>query len=223
MHTSKSHAERAMEQNFVTMFEHFLDLKKKYHITGHSVPVPIKDEIYVGEDGARYKFDKIKLISLYVNGCTAENKTLREVIIKSYDADLVHHTETKFLDNSSVTVDGYKSFEFYQLTLVKFMNTKSGSGGVYVLLRSNLLIDYLKEVINQDFEGILDIKLQHKSSNPMLCDIFCYLPLQNFIKASKYHNDFDKFADNPYDCTGMNMMCICGDFNAEIGNKKTMM
>ena len=51
IYTSKSHAERAMEYNFLTMLEHFPDLKNKYCVADHSDPVPNENKIYVGEDG----------------------------------------------------------------------------------------------------------------------------------------------------------------------------
>ena len=55
MQTSESHAERTMEWKFLTMLEHFHDLKNKYCMADHSVLVPIEDEIYVDEDGTRYR------------------------------------------------------------------------------------------------------------------------------------------------------------------------
>ena len=45
-------------------------------------------------------------------------------MIKAYDADLVCLNETKTINNSSVTVDRYKRFEFQQSKL--YANAKSG-------------------------------------------------------------------------------------------------
>ena len=60
MCASKSNAKRKMEQKFLTMHGYFSDLKNKYHMAGHSVLVPSEDEIYVGEDQARYRSSSIR-------------------------------------------------------------------------------------------------------------------------------------------------------------------
>ena len=54
-HTSKSHAETGIEWNFLTIPEDLPNLKNKYYMAGHSVFVPIGDQIYVGEVRTTYR------------------------------------------------------------------------------------------------------------------------------------------------------------------------
>ena len=66
---------------------------------------------------------------------------------------------------------------------------------------------------------MLGIKIHHKSAYYYLV-IFYHLSLQNSMRGIQYEDYFDKLADSVYECVGLDIMCIHGDFNAKICNRK---
>ena len=92
-------------------------------------------------------------------------------------------------------------------------HAKRGSGGVGFLVKETLLDFYDCSVLNNEYEGILWIKLSNKSATYIYC--VCYLPP---VGSSRYGTDpsafFSILHQHVYTYQNDGVFCIFGDFNA---------
>ena len=80
-----------------------------------------------------------------VNSWTKENCHLRESILLSLHADIIFLNETKLKGKEEIELKGYSWFGHNRQNQLK--TAKSGSGGVGLLVREELLNDwYINEI-----------------------------------------------------------------------------
>ena len=85
---------------------------------------------------------------------------------------------------------GYRWFGNNRKSL--HVNAKVGSGGVGFLVRNDILDRFNVSVLDDEYEGILWLKLQStKSTNDCFCMCVCYLPPENSRRAVNVNEFFD--------------------------------
>ena len=77
-------------------------------------------------------------------------------------------------------------------------NAKRGSVGVGFFVRNDLFLDFNVSVLDDNNEGILWLKLTHKSENFTILPCVCYLPPKNSSRYFDVNNFFDNLLSDIY-------------------------
>ena len=92
------------------------------------------------------------------------------------------------------------------------------SGGVGFLIKDWILQEYLIEIVDKSYDGILCIKLTSKTTDYSVLLLSCYLPPENSVwgrdsQEFLSHVLSDLYVNNDCDAT-----FLCTDMNARIGS-----
>ena len=130
------------------------------------------------------------------------------------NADIVSLNETHLQGENIIEVDGYVWFG-----LNREMHTKAyrASGGVGMLVRSILFLDYRIEIIEK-YDGIIGLLFQHKVSEYSFVIFSCYLPPENSPWGRDASAFFCRLLSLIYQFSEVDAIYIGGDVNARIGN-----
>ncbi len=91
--------------------------------------------------------------------------------------DIVLLCETKLKGKNKLKLDGYEQFGQNRKSLKK--TAKYVSGGIEIFVKNWVSHEHYQSVIEDDFEGIYGIRLQHKTSGRETIIIVCYLPAED--------------------------------------------
>ncbi len=106
------------------------------------------------------------------------NSRLREEIIQRQNADIFYIVETHFSgDHISINIANYTTF--YHNRESTNRRALRGSGGVAVLVKSNILSEYYVRVVDKSHDGILGLEFCHKITKFRCVVYVCYLPPEN--------------------------------------------
>lgn len=99
------------------------------------------------------------------------------------------------------------------------VRAKTGSGGVGILIKKEIL-NMLKVTIENDSEdGILWVKFTDiENSSNMFYVCVVYLPPEFSARSVNAHNFFDVLMEQIYSIPKGNSFYLCGDFNSRLGN-----
>ena len=150
-----------------------------------------------------------------INGWTVENKTLRETVIKSKNSDIMCLVETHLVANDDITVDGYTWYDFKRS--VKHIRAPKGSGGIGILVKDHMLQAFTVKVVDKSLDGILGIAFTSKTSSMSFIVYVCYLPPENSVWGRNSDYFFSHLVTELYQCSEYDLVFVCGDFNARIG------
>ncbi|WAR17907.1 LOW QUALITY PROTEIN: hypothetical protein MAR_032501, partial [Mya arenaria] len=89
------------------------------------------------------------------------------------------------------------------------------SGGVSVLVKSKLCDIYDVQIVDRSFDGIICLKVSHKSTGVDFVVFACYLSPENSPRGRDAQSKSPFTCTNIFNCDGM---FIAADFNARIGN-----
>ena len=154
---------------------------------------------------------------LNINGWTNENKLLRQEIIKAIDSDIICLIETHLKNNNKLDVDGYVWFGHNRPNI--HVNAIRGSGGVGVLIKSSLFTVFNVKVIDKSLDGVLVLKLSLIESEFSVTLFCCYLPPETSVRGRDSMSFFAHLTSLIYLCMDSDLLLLCGDFNARIGDE----
>lgn len=72
-------------------------------------------------------------------------------------------------------------------------------------------------ILDNDHEGILSIKLQHKYLDYILVPCVCYLPPENSSRHFDVNSFYDHLLTGVYQYQNIGSLYVCGDFNSRCG------
>ena len=79
----------------------------------------------------------------------------------SCDLDIIGIAETHLLNDSARTLDGYSAFNHNRTQIHK--RAKVGSGGVFLLIKNEIVESYNISILYNSIEDILWVRLEHKN------------------------------------------------------------
>jgi hypothetical protein len=124
--------------------------------------------------------------------------------------------ETFLQKSNEIELDGYKWIGKNRTRVNN--NAKRGSGGVGFLIKTELL-DVLKcEILDQESEDILWIKLFNDSGCSLILCV-CYLPPVDSTRYVDSDTFFSTLRDHVYTYQNDGVVYMCGDFNSRPGDK----
>ena len=130
--------------------------------------------------------------------------------------DILGVIETHLKNEDSLKIDGYTWFGNNRKQL--HINARCGSGGVGILIKNSLLMEYTCDVIDSTQDGILWVILKHNLDGSCLVLCTCYLPPENSSRQKDVLAFYDSLLTGIYEFQNMGPICMFGDFNSRCGN-----
>ena len=114
-------------------------------------------------------FDCLRIVSWNVNSL---RNYLREYIVKSVNPDIIFLSESRLKPNETVSLTGYEWYEHNKQNRMKL--AKSGSGGVGLLIKSELKSIWHFEELDKKVDGTDVTCLVNKRNNTKIILVLCY-------------------------------------------------
>ena len=160
--------------------------------------------------------ETIKIASWNVNSWTNCNCEVRIEILKQIDADIIFINETKLKGNDKLNLPNYKWFGFNRKNQLK--KARSGSGGVGIFLKCNILDEWNFSEIDRNMDGLYVVCLTHKINDFKLVLNPCYLPPENSSWGMESDAYFNHLISTLYSIEDIDLFIGGGDINARIGH-----
>lgn len=144
------------------------------------------------------------------------NSKLRSNIIISVNPDIICLNETHLIDNNEIILEGYQWYGNNRS--LRNVKAKRGSGGVGILIKDDLFNTFIASVTDKSHDGILCMDLKHRMSDFVISIICVYLPPEYSPWGRDSASFFAQLSSAVYASSNSDMLLICGDFNARIGN-----
>ncbi len=161
---------------------------------------------------------ELSLGHINIAGWTLHNQALRQHIFANEQCDIYSINETH-LDKDgdfSPYVEGY-TFKGHNRSLVHRRAPKTW-GGVGFLIKNTVLSDYVFNVVDKSYDGIMVIDLTHKIIGTKLLFASCYLPPENSPYGRNVTGFLNHLSSICYSQSSMyDRIYFCGDINARIG------
>ena len=161
----------------------------------------------------------IKIGVLNINGYFENSKDLKNELFSTSDCELLCLTETKLLGDNNINVReygyvfvGHNRREVHRLA-------PTGSGGVGLLVKEDLLEDFNVEILDKSYDGILAISIKHKITDYTVNIFIVYLPPERSVHGRDGAAFFNQLIYLTYLHCEYDKFLILGDFNARIGLK----
>jgi len=119
-------------------------------------------------------------------------------------------------NNSVISIAGYKWYGNNRRS--RNVRAPKGSGGVGILVKNDMFIEFNISVIDKSVDGILCISLVNRHTHRSFVICVCYLPPITSIWGRNSDHFFTHMTNTLYSCSDFDHIVICGDFNARIGN-----
>ncbi len=137
--------------------------------------------------------------------------------IDNSNLDVIGIAETHLIRGKTLETDNYMWFGHNRQDI--HVRAKSGSGGVGLLIRRDLVDYYEVCVVENSTEGILWVKFQSKvDCSKMYYVCVCYLPPEGTSRNVNVHDFYDNLLSDIYSIPHNNLFFICGDFNSRCSN-----
>ena len=85
------------------------------------------------------------------------------MIVENIDTDIFSICETHLRNDDKIEVDGYQWIGLNRKVIHR--NAPKGSGGVGLLIKTGILVDYRFEIVDAEYDGILCIKFISKTTD----------------------------------------------------------
>ena len=121
-------------------------------------------------------------------------------------------------DNSEIYIPGYQWYGNNR-SLIN-LRARKGSGGTGILVKDTVYKNYSVKIIDKTIDGIIGIQLVDKISEYTVVIFSCYLPPDNSPYALNVNDFFAHLTSQSYLHCNVDILLICGDFNARVGNLK---
>ena len=148
----------------------------------------------------------------------SDNCKLRQQVIDYCNLDLIGICETYLRAGESL--EGYlKHFRWFGNNRKNVhVNARSGSGGVGLFVKETVLSAFDVNVLDENCEDILWVKLSARNFDCTLLICVCYLPparSSRYVNASEFYNNL---LGQIYKFQGDGIVCVMGDFNSRCGD-----
>ena len=140
----------------------------------------------------------------------------RESCISILELDIIGIAETHLLHSQSLSLQQFAFYGHNRTQLHK--HAKSGSGGVCLLVRKELLKIFDISILDKSCEGILWVSFKDRKSNYCFNVCTCYLPPHGSSRYVDAEEFYDKLLANIYEYQHLGKFIICGDFNSRLGD-----
>ena len=147
---------------------------------------------------------------------STDNNILRSSCVINSSIDIIGIAETHLLGRNVLHLDGYTWFGYNRTNIHR--NARTGSGGVGFFVKNEIFVDFNVSVLKESYEGILWLKLVHKTENFTLLPCVCYLPPENSSRRIDVNEFFDNLLSDFYVFQSTGTPLICGDFNSRCGD-----
>ena len=133
-------------------------------------------------------------------------------ILYSLEFDIISINETHHSHDLNIKFNNYSWFSNCRRTRHKNANVTHGGVGIFV--NNELLNNFSVSIVDNTFDGILLLLLQHKLSE--YCFIFgsCYMPPEGSPWIHSAENFLGHLLGQLYLLSYVDDYIICGDFNA---------
>ncbi|XP_060589316.1 uncharacterized protein LOC132744577 [Ruditapes philippinarum] len=148
--------------------------------------------------------------------CESDNFILRETCILNNDFDILALAETHLTENKFLNITGYQWFGHNRKHIHR--NARTGSGGVGFLIRNSICDNFNINILSDTCEGILWLKMVHKSDDFTLLPCVCYLPPENSSRQFDVNRFYESLLTDIYTFQNEGLVFICGDFNSRCGD-----
>lgn len=149
-----------------------------------------------------------------VQGWTKGNEYLRKMIIECVKPDILCINETFLKGNSSIQMDKYEFIDHKRKNIHR--NAKRGSGGIGMFIDKTMYTNWVVEVCDKSFEGILIVRFKHKHTSHEMIIICCYLPPENSKHGRNGSEFYAYLLQKVYQYRDVDSLYICGDLNSRI-------
>jgi exonuclease III len=136
--------------------------------------------------------------------------------VKAIDCDIICISETHLVENQTIEVNGYKWYGHNRQGL--HVRAPKGSGGVGILVRDCLFMNFDVNIVDKDHGGVLGVQFHHKKSDLTIILYVCYLLPENSHWGRDSVSFFSHLLSQTYIHSEADYLMFCGDFNSRIGD-----
>lgn len=148
-----------------------------------------------------------------LNSWTAGSSELKTKIISFGNPDIICVCETHLEGNESMCVEGFKFYGHARTS-----KHEKRSGGVAILIKNEVFENYSVKTEVMDVDGMLSVVLTHKHTEYVSVIIVNYLPPCGSSFGKDPDGFFNKLLIKTYEHYEADVLFMCGDFNARIGD-----
>ena len=156
------------------------------------------------------------MISWNIEGWCERSLNAKEELLYKLNADVVLCVETWACDSGTIRLNGYQSFEKIRPT--KHVRAERASGGMIVLIKSNLLQYYSAIQIFCEKEEIIHVQLKDKITDFTINLVGTYIPPDNSSYAQNNDAIFEQLVGMMYELCEDDLTVITEDINGRVGN-----
>ena len=124
--------------------------------------------------------------------------------------------ETHLLSQARLELHGYEWFGHNRELIHK--RAKRGSGGVGFFIKNDVCDNFDIQILDDNFEGILWLKMVHKIDKSVILPCVCYLLPENSSRSFDVLAFYDQLRTDIYRYQKDGLVYICGDFNSRCGD-----
>ncbi len=128
------------------------------------------------------------------------------------DLDILGLAETHLVGESVLDIDGYRWYGHNRTKL--HVRARAGSGGVGFLVKNELHEGYDIGVLDNEYEGILWLKLRNKLDNSAICACVCYVPPEHSTRNVCMSDFLDNLLVQIHSYQNDGLLFVCGDVNS---------
>ena len=159
--------------------------------------------------------NSLKIIHWNMYGITPTNWSFKSKILKGIKADIICVNETHLLPRAKVELEGFNA-NLHNRTKVN-ENAKRGYGGVGIFIKNTLYDNFSIEVIDDEKEDILGIKLEDKTTGKELIIYSVYITPSNSTAGAPANEMYAHLLMKSYEFNLSDVFLIAGDLNGRIG------
>ena len=131
--------------------------------------------------------------------------------------DIIFLSETKTRKHTCALIDGYVTI--YNNRKIIHKKAESGSGGTAFLLKKELYERYKVTREDMNVDGLIMLRLKHKLSNHTMSILSPDLPPESSTHCDDPDTYFQKLLSFIYEFYDDDVILMCGDYNARVGQK----
>ena len=132
--------------------------------------------------------------------------------------DIICLTETHLRNNSTIEIEGFSGYSLNRD--IPERRAGKGSGGICVLYKRALTMDFEIENNYCLLDNVLGVKFRHRISDKTFCIYCVYLPPDNSKYSLQNEDILNNLTIEMYRQQECDKIYLCGDFNARIGSKE---
>ena len=170
------------------------------------------------EDTDNLTNDTIKIAQWNAYGITDSNWSFKKDILLGTKAEIICVNETHFRQGKQVSMEGYTA-KFHNRKRVN-NRAKKGFGGVAIFIKNTLYKQFDIDIIDEQREDILGIRLEDKTSGKDIIIYSVYITPSNSTAGAPAYEMYTHLLTKSYEYNLADIFLIVGDLNSRIGSKE---